>query len=220
MSTVSAIISAYHSEKFLQDRILNLLMQDLVPEIVIVCQRNSPEHDYLAGNEFSKLLRVIITEDIPNVYTAWNLGIGASTGEYITNANTDDIFYANGIRTLAYKLDDGYSVAFSDVDVRTDKGIHAWKRIVRYDVETLKVRSYIGPMPMWRKSLHDKYGLFDDSYQVAGDWEFFLRCATNGEPFFYYPHALGMYWKRDDSIEHRNKELCKQESIRVRNKYQ
>lgn len=214
MPKVTAIISAYYSEQFLQNRIVNLWSQDLVPEIIIVCQKGSPEHKMAP-----KFCELVLTDNIPNVYEAWNLGIRIATGDYITNANTDDLLYDNSLRRMANALDDGASVCFSDVDVRDETGICPWKRIARFDVEELKKRSFIGPMPMWKKSLHDKYGLFDDTYQVAGDWEFFLRVAITGEPFRYIPHPLGLYWRRKDSIEHRMKDICKMESQRIREMY-
>ena len=48
--------------------------------------------------------------------------------------------------------------------------------------------------PMWRKSLHDKHGLFDSDYRSAGDWEFFLRCAFGGAEFKKIDEILGLYY--------------------------
>ena len=48
--------------------------------------------------------------------------------------------------------------------------------------------------PMWRKSYHDKYGEFDAKYRSAGDWELWLRGASQGSKFLKIPRVLGLYY--------------------------
>ena len=48
--------------------------------------------------------------------------------------------------------------------------------------------------PMWRKTLHEKYGLFDSKYKSAGDWEFFLRSTFGGSKFKKMSAAYGLYY--------------------------
>ena len=52
---------------------------------------------------------------------------------------------------------------------------------------------FIGPQPMWRSNLHAKYGLFEDEYVSAGDYEFWCRCVSNGEIFYHIDEYLGLY---------------------------
>ena len=47
---------------------------------------------------------------------------------------------------------------------------------------------------MWRRTLHDTYGTFDEKYKSAGDWEFWLRCAFGGAQFKKYSDILGVYY--------------------------
>ena len=69
---------------------------------------------------------------------------------------------------------------------------------------------------MWRKSIHDKVGIFDEKYEVVGDYEFVLRAISNGFKFSYVPKAKGlMLWHQNalstkDSKAHSEKhELLK-----------
>ena len=48
--------------------------------------------------------------------------------------------------------------------------------------------------PMWRKSYHEKYGYFDDKYRSAGDWEMWLRGASQGSVFKKIHDVLGLYY--------------------------
>ena len=80
--------------------------------------------------------------------------------------------------------------------------------------------------PVWRRTLHDKFGLFDEQYGSAGDWEFWLRCVKGGAQFKLIPEDLGLYyfnpsgiststanqsWKRQE--ENRIREMYKNESV-------
>ena len=132
----------------------------------------------------------ITTEDVPTIYSAWNAAIRTSTGEYITNANSDDRLARWGIEKLAHQLDvrPEIGVVYADVDKVTDLSggfDHAWRSGYfkwwegEDQFETLKSGLFfLGPMPMWRKSLHDKYGYFDEQFHSAGDYEFWLRLSA------------------------------------------
>ena len=48
--------------------------------------------------------------------------------------------------------------------------------------------------PMWKRSLHDDAGKFDDTFKSAGDWEMWLRAASKGKKFKKIPNVLGLYY--------------------------
>ena len=84
-----------------------------------------------------------------------------------------------------------------------------------YNREYLVTTCYIGPHPMWRKSIHDWYGYFDKSFVVSGDWEFWLRIAED-TGFLHIPDCLGLYLINPDSIEHKNAGHKKRKTRRFR----
>ena len=56
------------------------------------------------------------------------------------------------------------------------------------------IRCLPGPMPLWRKSLHEDYGLFDgDNCNFADDWEMWLRAVNFGSTFKKVDEVLGLY---------------------------
>ena len=71
--------------------------------------------------------------------------------------------------------------------------------------------------PMWRKSLHDTHGMFEEKYRSASDWEFWLRCTYGGAKFLKHPEVLGVYYfnptgvstnlEYDDSKREEEKEI-------------
>jgi hypothetical protein len=53
---------------------------------------------------------------------------------------------------------------------------------------------------MWRRSLHQLHGYFDESYKSAGDYDFWLRVAKP-ENFFHISYPMGVYCARMGGIE-------------------
>jgi glycosyltransferase involved in cell wall biosynthesis len=220
MAKVSAIVSAYFSAEYIEGRIENLLAQDPQPEVIVVCAAGSEDARIVQGR---KDVVAILTPDIPTIYKAWNIAIQAATGDYVTNANSDDRLYPGALKVLARALDENPDVAvvYADDDiVRTIGGDpvnrHEW---IEGDLETLRQVCFIGPMPMWRKSLHDKYGYFDVAMKSAGDYEFWLRVGSQGEQFRHIPRAIGAYLKRRDSAERREPLRSLWETARARSRY-
>jgi GT2 family glycosyltransferase len=219
MPKVSAIISAYYCEEFLEGRITNLLNQSLVPEIIVVCQIGSEEADICEPFPGINLWTV----DVPTIYRAWNIGLCSTSGDYIINANADDRLSPDAIEVMAQALDDhpDKALVYGAVNVIGKYGEKPGNVIANRDgdYERLKSDYFIGPMPMWRRSLHDKYGYFDETLQICGDYDFWLRCAKGGEKFYRLPRVVGTYLKRTDSAEHRNPILSKYENQLVRERY-
>src|SRR5574341_894251 len=168
-SKVSAIISAYFCELFLEGRIENLLEQSLKPKIVVVAKDGSPELEIArkySRDGFEDFV-IITTEGVPTVYEAWNEALKFCDTEYVTNANSDDRLYPGALSLLAKTLDKNpdHAVSYFNIDfVKTINGepvnTSNW---LEGGLDELMTGCFLGPMPMWRRSLHEKYGLFDGS---------------------------------------------------------
>lgn len=213
---VTAIVSAYFAEDWLENRLRNLEQQVPAPEIVVVAQRDSTE----AGIAQHHDCMWILTDGIPTIYAAWNIGIRAANNEYLTNANCDDEAYPGIYAEMEHILDEHPEIALvygdNDVTDGLNKGVH--HRMVG-GYELLQKYCYVGPFPMWRKSLHVQYGLFDERYQVCGDYEFWLRVSSHGELFYHMNKSVGLYRVRANSAEHRDRTIAQTENACVKRLY-
>jgi hypothetical protein len=108
------------------------------------------------------------------------------------------------------------AIVYSDLLLEQEDGNRSvWKR----PPSDIRERCYIGPAPMWRRALHDNYGMFDESYTVAGDYEFWARVLTADERVAYIPRPLVVYRKRGLSLEHRHRDKCITETASIRERY-
>jgi len=169
----------------------------------------------------------IRTEEREGVYAAWNRGIKVARGEYITNANTDDRHRSDCLEVMAFMLNrtPDAGLVYTDVLITDQENEtyekHTGTRAYRWEEfrrEFLACHNYIGPQPMWKKSLHDKHGYFDESFVVSGDWEFWLRIAK-GTKFLHIPEHLGLYLASPWSIEHENLGNRTKEDSRIHRMY-
>ena len=78
--------------------------------------------------------------------------------------------------------------------------------------------------PVWRKSLHNEYGYFDEStYGPYADYEFWLRCMNNKTLYGLIPIPAVIYYINPNSHNRRNKDEEKLNKIfykyfRIRNR--
>lgn len=222
---VSAIVSAYYADEFLQGRLEDLDMQVGVKvQAIVVCQEDSAEDRIASAFEpMNMRMDVIRTVDVPTVYGAWNLGIESADAPFITNANSDDRLNPNAFRIMSDILrgrpdiDLVYGWCYISWGVKgffefvgenpqdalvpgrvpEKPGYFTWPP---HDRSLLVRGCYIGPQPMWRATLHQRFGTFQDLFQSAGDWDFWLRVAGESN-FLLIPAFLGVYTARPGGLE-------------------
>jgi glycosyltransferase involved in cell wall biosynthesis len=207
---LSAIVSTYNSAIFLKGCLDNLTKQSLYATNnleIIVIDSGSEENEKEIVHSFQKNhgnINYLRTEKRESLYQAWNRGVTSSKGKYLTNANTDDRHDVNCLERLVDHLEqnlchDGaygnlyQSIVANETFDQNDKSKPCYAQT--FFPGSLLLHNYIGAQPVWRKSLHEKVGLFDKSYEVIGDYEFILRSISNGSKFFHVPEAEGtMLW--------------------------
>lgn len=230
---VSAIVSTYNSERFIRGCLEDLTNQTLYKKgalEIIVIDSCSPQNERAIVEGFQKSHHNIVyvrTEKRETIYAAWNRAIKIAKGKYITNANTDDRHRKDGLEILANELDKNPDVVLvygNQIITETENetfehhkpvGVFQWPDFNRNYL--LKVCN-IGPQPMWRKSVHRESGYFDDIFQIAGDYEFWLRISPKYH-FKHIPEYLGLYLRSPQSVEYRNQELTQQETLVIQEKY-
>ncbi len=216
---VSAIVSTYNSEKFIAGCLQGLVEQSLYKQgrlEIIVIDANSPQNEAAIVQSFLGKydhIRYVRTETRETVYQAWNRGIKMARGKYITNANTDDRLRADALEKLAALLEENpdkvlaygnslvTTVANETFENNSSDGRQdlVWPD---FDRRTMHSWCYIGPHPLWRKSLHDSLGYFDTTLKSAADWEFWLRAALKHD-FIHLNEFVGLYYLSDETVSRR-----------------
>ncbi|GFO68498.1 hypothetical protein GMLC_20770 [Geomonas limicola] len=227
---VSAIVSCYASERFLRGKLEDLEAQTIADRLeIIVIDSGSPENEAAIVAEFQgryQNIRYLRTERRETVYQAWNRGLRMATGEFVCNANTDDRLRPDAYQVLVQALREHPEcvLAYPNHQVtrrenlrfgeQEPDGLQTWSSCDRFSLLEL---CCIGPFPLWRRSLHEEIGYFDERYQSAADFEFWLRAAASHR-FLHVPEYLGLYWLSEQTVS-RKGELPTLEYLQVQRSY-
>lgn len=196
---ISIITSVYNGDDYIQGFMDDITSQNIFKEKceLIMINANSPGNEEKVILEFQKKfpnnIKYKKLEEDPGIYGTWNVALSMATGEFITNANLDDRKSPESILAHAEELVNNPEVdlVYSDMLI-TKETNETWSEnssngekytMPNFSLGALKMVNMPHAAPMWRKSLHDKYGVFDDSFKSAGDWEMWLRAASRGSRF-------------------------------------
>jgi tetratricopeptide (TPR) repeat protein len=227
---VSALVSTYASQRFIRGCLEDLIGQTLFEKgrlEIIVVDSASPQQEGSIVREFQARhpnITYLRTGQRETVYQAWNHGIRSARGRYLTNANTDDRHRRDALERMCGVLEQRPEIAlvYADVwktktpnetfDRCTPTGCYRW---YDWNRQVLLTKGcFIGPQPMWRKSVHELYGGFDGSLVTSGDFEFWLRISQTLD-FHHLREPLGLYLVNSESVEHRSRDLKSAEDARI-----
>ena len=210
---LSSIISVFNSKQFITGCLKNLVQQTIYKKgemEILVIDSGSQEGEHHIIFEFQKKypnIKYLKTRNRESLYKAWNRGIHMSKGNFITNSNTDDRHESKCLETLVQYLENNRNIdlvygnlfkstilneTFNDND-------HSHPCTSQtFFPSSLLLHNYIGAQPVWRKKIHQKIGLFNESYKILGDYEFLLRAVNRGCNFKHIPEAEGiMLWHKN-----------------------
>jgi SAM-dependent methyltransferase len=225
---VSAILSIYRAGRHIQGCLEDLTAQTLflAGELEIVAVDSaSPEGEGEVVAAFAARypgrIHYLRTPERETIYRAWNRGIQAARGLYLTNANADDRHRVDALERLAQALDEHPGVALAYADSATTElvgasfasaprtGVLAWPD---FDPMLLFSGCFAGPQPMWRASVHGRHGFFDPHLKSAGDYDFWLKLVAGGERFLHLKEVLGLYLMSPQGMELSDTELSMAEA--------
>ena len=208
---ISLITSVYDGDEYIRPFLEDITRQTIFEEKceLILINANSPGNEDEVINEYLEKYPDNIVyhklEEDPGIYGVWNMGVEMATGEFLTNANLDDRKAPHALEAHARALyaDPTVDLVYGDMMI-TDKGNETWENntsngraynMPEFSVESLKMVNMPHAAPMWRKSVHEKHGLFNEKYRSAGDWEMWLRAAHGGSVFKKLQVApVGLYY--------------------------
>jgi len=181
----------------------------------------------LVGNSHH---RIQIASARVGIYSAWNLALKECTGEFITNLNADDIRLPHSICSQAASLqnssDDGSYGNFvlsrdiaSSLNDMDDK--HLVSNLPTFNLERLLNHSQnlMHCAPMWKRDLHDRFGMFDESLNSSGDTEFWLRSLVNGARFSVYKPTTVIYFHNPEGLSTSLASIGRQEWAQIRTRH-
>ncbi|GBF56660.1 PGL/p-HBAD biosynthesis glycosyltransferase [Candidatus Phycosocius bacilliformis] len=189
---VSVIVSLYNAASKLPLFLRQLSAQTLmaVDEIeIILVDSGSPTNEYEVFKELMAELPLpalyVRTKNRETIQSAWNRGIALAKGEYLSFLGVDEGVHPRAFEILSKELDEDQEVDWvmadtvmtevdrrgtfkSDVMIYNRDGYN--QGLVYLDTCYL---SWVGGL--YRRSIHERFGMYDETFSAAGDTEFKSR---------------------------------------------
>ncbi|MBA3611847.1 MAG: glycosyltransferase, partial [Nitrospirales bacterium] len=228
---VSVIVAAYNAERFMRGALVDLEEQTIADQIeIIIVETGSQTEEYKIITEFQARFSNIIYVRIStreNPAAACNRGIQMARGQYITLAPTDDRRRVDALEILAAELDAHREIAlvYGDVFVTNFENQRFVNHIrcgyhirPEFSLDIMLSGCHMGPQAMWRKSVHNEVGYFDETLPSATDYEFWCRIAER-YPMKHIPSFLGLYFENPEGVINSNPERAHRETRDVQQAY-
>ena len=131
------------------------------------------------------------------IFHAWNKALKRMRGDWACFLGADDYLWKNGVfEEIAPALEGAfpdYPVVYMDAAGVLDGEVAEW-RGGPWDRKRFFDTMYFSHQGvMHHRSLFDKYGDFDQSFRIAGDYDFLLRCLRHEEALYLPDSVLSAY---------------------------
>ncbi len=234
MPRVSIITSMYNADEYIDGFLKDITRQTIFNQCeLILINANSPGNEEPIIKKYVEKypnIRYKRLEKDPGIYGVWNECVRMARAPYITNYNVDDRFTPNALEVHVAEIErnadidlvyaDRFESSEKNQTFESDLSKHKYIASREFSPENM-LFCLPGNSPMWRKSLHDKHGMFNESYKVSGDWEMWLRAVEGGAEFKRIPGAYGIYYRNPDGLSTgRNVKLATKEAWQVYHHYQ
>ncbi len=202
MPKVTVLVSLYRCLDYIESFLQHALQTEGKETMEFLLLHNDPQEAETAiiekyKEKFPELIHIKINQR-EGLYKTWNRGIRLSKGEYITIWNVDDIRFPDSILLQTKALDENSraAIAYGDMYGSNIYGKHNGKlyQHPEWDEQPQEFfQSYLmSCFQMWRKSLHDTIGYYDEQFKCVGDFDFQVRVALR-YPFVKVKQPLGIY---------------------------
>lgn len=174
---ISSIIPTFNSKQFLSDAVESILRQNYHPMEIIIVDDGSTDGTAKLQNSFGKQIRYIYQEN-RGPASARNTGIAAANGLFLAFLDSDDVWPSN---KLNKKIDALVQDPNLDIVIGRTKcfesGSELSNKIITEQSAVISVQ--LGSA-LFRKSVFDRVGLFNDQLRYSEDQDWFLRAREKG----------------------------------------
>jgi len=228
---LSIITCTYNSEKYLQETINSIINQCLNNKIF--------EHIFIDWNSSDKTIKIIqnyqeqnphlniklIQKEPKWIYNAMNEWVKQAKWEYITFLNSDDYYNTNILNDyLNFIENDWNKELYYAINNIVDSNWNITTQYPNRSIYKKWLNQYILAMAcyifqsntFYKKSLHNKYWLYNEKLKLVSDAEFFIKLAKYKVTNTFYKKVIANFrihdWSASNSI---NLQESENEKVRI-----
>ncbi len=224
---VSVLSALYRKDTYVQTFLDNATEQTYLKNMEFVVDHNEPCNtaieiiDRFRTNNILNIKHIITPTVVP-LGTSWNTCITESNGEYCAIWNFDDLRSPDSIeRQVRAFLDDpsldavggDYTVVKTFPSTEGELVLHDHLSEIEFTRDF-----HLGPFFMFKKSVCEHIGKFDEQFFCANDFDFALRIALNGKVGMVKSN-LGYFLNEGQGASTNPNSVCPIEATAIRLRY-
>ena len=203
-------IKDYNFELF--NRCLNSIIHQTYQNFEVIVKANCNDVDFnILKEKFNHDKRIVFLNKIDESVTqAANQAALISTGDIITLFAHDDHYLEFSFESLIKKLDDS-KWYFGRINYYANDILCSNYYIPNPDINLMRDNNLI-PQPacFWKRELFDEIGLFDESFKLCWDYDFWIRIMKRYKPK-YIDFTFANYFLNSNSISNKYPQLMEEE---------
>jgi glycosyltransferase involved in cell wall biosynthesis len=180
---VSVITPCYKMKNYIEYFLKNLPKQTFFNRMEVILDHNEPEKKEIElvkrfQKKYPGKLKYIIVKKVDPLPISMNRCIYNSKGKFLTIWNVDDMRTDNSIELQYNKIKNNkIDFVYGNYTIVKEFGSETGKFIdhKKFDRSELTKSMILGPYFMFKKSLCNKIGYFDEQFKVAADFDFAIR---------------------------------------------
>lgn len=221
MNLISIIVPCYNQAQFLESCLQSVLEQSYENWECIIVDDGSPDNTEEVAKVWTKKdnrFKYIYKEN-GGLSSARNAGINVAKGDYIQLLDSDDLFEKNKLQIQIDVFLKDTEIDISVSGYRYFENGHSELKILgrdnflpeiaimKNDSDVMNLLNVRNPMvisaPLYKKSVFETVGLFDEDLFSLEDWDFHTRCALYKLKFQhvgYFPNSFTLIRLHGESM--------------------
>ena len=205
---VSIIINCFNGQSYLKKSVSSILNQTYKNwEIIFWDNKSTDNSKKILKNFKDRRIKYFYSKKFNTLYKSRNLAIKKTKGNFVCFLDTDDFWKKNKLKEqINIMLKKNYDIIYSNYQIKNERkntlllrtknqktiGNETQKLLNDYSLGILTV--------MVKKKVFKKY-LFDPSYTIIGDFDFFLKMSLKYN-YYYHPKVLAVYRSHDNNFSY------------------
>ncbi len=189
LQKISIITVCYNAQKTIEKTIQSVVNQSYKNIEYIIIDGQSNDKTLSILKLFQSKISKLVSESDSGIYNAMNKGINYASGEYLLFLNSDDYLLSHTvIENYMTKINEAKQadIFYGDLliyDHTNGKG-KIWEA-KPVSGKTLYNSTLPHPSTIFKRSIFEELGNYDESYKISADHEFFVRAFVKNKKFQY-----------------------------------
>lgn len=191
-SKVSIITVCYNSESTIEQTIISVLSQTYRNIEYIIVDGGSHDHTLDIIRKYGEKIKLISEAD-DGIYHAMNKGIMKSSGDIIGIINSDDWYECNAVElAVKYLSTNRFDLVYGGCKCIYDNGLTREFKCSK--LEDILFRMVFAHQTVFvKREIYEKYGIFNQWYKIAADYDLLLRFYKCGVRMIEIPANMAFF---------------------------